>query len=135
LRRVITPLLLLAFLVCGCTTTVDGSGSGSSSVSSSQSSGSNTSSSTSNSNSTQRNTNCVNGDCTISLSGEQTFRLDVGRLERQVRVGPIGEGEVTLSVGPEQVVAAEGDTVVLDGVQFAVSEVADGAVEMSAQAA
>lgn len=128
MRRVIVPTLLLVLLpVIGCSTSVAGSASSSTSTSSNSDGGGG--------GGTMRNTSCVNGDCSIALSGEQTFQLDVGRLERQVRVGPIGDGEVTLSVGYEQVVAAEGATVVLDGVSFTVEDVSDGAVEMSAQAA
>src|SRR3954468_22379102 len=43
-------------------------------------------------------TQCVNGVCQVSLSGEQTIEMEIGSFERDLRVGPIEPNAVTLSV-------------------------------------
>jgi hypothetical protein len=45
---------------------------------------------------------CVDGVCSISLSGEQTVDVEFGSFERSLRVAPTEAGAVTVSARGEQ---------------------------------
>jgi hypothetical protein len=58
---------------------------------------------------------CTNGTCAISLTGEQTLEVEIGSVERDLRVSPIEPTAVTLSArGDRERVTAGGATTVGD---------------------
>jgi hypothetical protein len=78
-------------------------------------------------------TQCVNGVCEISLSGEQTIELEIGSFERDLRVGPIEPGAVTLSVRGDEARLAPGESAQLGGLQIRLKSVAPPNAELEAQ--
>jgi len=80
-------------------------------------------------------TRCVNGDCQISLSGEQTIELEIGSFERDLRVGPIEPAAVTVSVRGDQARLAPGESAQLGGLQIQVTTVSGRDVELQVQRA
>jgi hypothetical protein len=75
-------------------------------------------------------TQCVNGVCQVSLSGEQTIELEIGSFERDLRVGPIEPNAVTLSVRDDQARLAPGESAQLGGLQIRVKSVSPPATEL-----
>lgn len=75
-------------------------------------------------------TQCVNGVCQVSLSGEQTIELEIGSFERDLRVGPIEPNAVTLSVRGDQARLAPGESAQLGGLQIRVKSVSPPAAEL-----
>lgn len=84
---------------------------------------------------TSRNTRCTNGDCTITLTGEQRFELEIGSFERDVRVGPIAASEVTLSVRADSVALSPGESATVGGVAFTLDSVSGRDVVLHARRA
>jgi hypothetical protein len=75
-------------------------------------------------------TQCVNGVCQVSLSGEQTIELEIGSFERDLRVGPIEPNAVTLSVRDDQARLAPGESAQLGRLQIRVKSVSPPATEL-----
>ncbi len=65
----------------------------------------------------------MNGVCEISLSGEQTVELEIGSFERDLRVGPIEPGAVTLSVRGDEARLGPGGSAQLGGLQIQLKSV------------
>ena len=84
---------------------------------------------------TSRSTRCVNGTCTISLSGEQRFEVEIGRFERDMRVGPIAPTEVTVSVRGAQAVLGPGESATLGGLAVTVDSIAGRDVQLQVRRA
>jgi hypothetical protein len=80
-----------------------------------------------------QSTQCVNGHCRISLSGEQTIELEIGSFERDLRVGPIEPDAVTLSVRGDQARLAPGESAQLGGLQIQVTSVDGRNAELEVQ--
>ena len=47
---------------------------------------------------TSHSTRCSGGECTVSLTGEQSVEIEIGTYERDLRVAPIEADAVTVSV-------------------------------------
>jgi hypothetical protein len=61
-------------------------------------------------NASSRSTRCTGGVCTVNLTGEQTVEVEIDRFERDLRVGPIETGAVTVSARGDAARLAVGDT-------------------------
>jgi hypothetical protein len=72
---------------------------------------------------TSHSTKCVNGTCSISLSGEQSIEIDVGPVERDLRIGPIEPAAVTVSARGDQARLAAGETGQVGGITVQVVSV------------
>jgi hypothetical protein len=75
-------------------------------------------------------TQCLNGVCQVSLSGEQTIEMEIGSFERDLRVGPIEPNAVTLSVRGDEARLAPGESAELGGLQVRVKSVSPPAAEL-----
>jgi hypothetical protein len=80
---------------------------------------------------TSHSTKCVNGTCTISLSGEQTIEVGIGRVERDLRVGPIEPGAVTVAARGDRARLAVGETGRVGGLTVQVVSVSGTDVQLS----
>lgn len=68
---------------------------------------------TSSSTATSSSTSCAGNVCKVDLSGAQTLDIELGSFERDLRVGPIEPGAVTVSaLGDQARLAADEDAVV-----------------------
>ncbi len=74
---------------------------------------------------TSHSSRCAGGTCTVNLTGEQTFEVDgTDGVERDLGVGPIEPGAVTLTVYGNQARLAPGQSARLDDVPVDVVSVA-----------
>jgi hypothetical protein len=74
---------------------------------------------------TSHSSRCAGGTCTVDLTGEQTFEVDgTDGVERDLGVGPIEPGAVTLTVYGNQARLAPGQSARLDDVPVDVVSVA-----------
>ena len=73
---------------------------------------------------TSHSSRCSGGTCTVNLTGVQTFEVDgTDGIERDLGVGPIEPGAVTLSVYGEQARLAPGQSGLVDAVPVEVVSV------------
>jgi hypothetical protein len=74
---------------------------------------------------TSHSSRCADGTCTVALTGEQTFEVDgTDGVERDLGVGPIEPGAVTLTVYGSRARLAPGQSARLDDVPVDVVSVA-----------
>jgi hypothetical protein len=74
---------------------------------------------------TSHSSRCSGGTCTVNLTGVQTFEVDgPDGVERNLGVGPIEPGAVTLSVYDQQARLAPGQSARIDEVPVEVVSVA-----------
>jgi hypothetical protein len=83
---------------------------------------------------TSHATKCVNGTCSITLSGEQTIGIDVGPVERDLRVGPIEPGSVTVAARGDQARLAAGETGQVGGITVQLVSVSGKDVQLVTRA-
>ena len=83
---------------------------------------------------TSHATKCVNDTCSITLSGEQTIGIDVGPVERDLRVGPIEPGAVTVSARGDQARLAAGESGQVGGITVQVVSVSGKDVQLVTRA-
>jgi hypothetical protein len=86
-------------------------------------------------NATSRSSRCVNGVCQISLTGEQTVEVEFGAFERDLRVGPIEPGAVTVSARGDQARLAVGEAGPVGGLTVRVLSVSGGDVGLEVRRA
>lgn len=79
---------------------------------------------------TSHATKCVNDTCSITLSGEQTIGIDVGPVERDLRVGPIEPGAVTVSARGDLARLAAGESGQVGGITVQVVSVSGKDVQL-----
>ena len=73
---------------------------------------------------TSHTVNCVNASCTVNLTGAQTLEVDPGvGVERDLRVGPIEPGVVTVGVAGDEARLTPGTVVHLSDLQVELTSV------------
>ncbi|MBW0117711.1 hypothetical protein [Pseudonocardia abyssalis] len=73
---------------------------------------------------TSRSSSCVNGVCTVSLSGEQTVEIEIGPFERDLRVAPITPDAVTVTARGESADLSPGESAEVGGLLVRVDTIA-----------
>ncbi|GAA3231395.1 hypothetical protein GCM10017691_25280 [Pseudonocardia petroleophila] len=73
---------------------------------------------------TSRSSSCVNGVCTVSLSGEQTVEIEIGSFERDLRVAPITPESVTVSARGDSADLTPGESAEVGGLVVRVDSIA-----------
>lgn len=84
---------------------------------------------------TSRTTSCTGGVCTVGLSGEQTVEIEIGRVERDLRVAPIEADAVTVSVRGDSARLRVGESAPLGGLLVRVDGIAGQEVDLLVQPA
>ncbi|CAA9385956.1 MAG: hypothetical protein AVDCRST_MAG66-602 [uncultured Pseudonocardia sp.] len=84
---------------------------------------------------TSRTSSCINGVCTVGLSGEQTVDLEIGRVEHDLRVAPIEADAVTVSVRGDAARLRVGESAPLGGLLVRVDGIAGQEVDLLVQPA
>jgi hypothetical protein len=82
---------------------------------------------------TSRSSSCVNGTCTIGLSGEQTVEIEIGSFERDLRVGPIRPDAVTVSARGEAADIGVGGSAQVGGLLVRVDSISGRDVGLQVQ--
>jgi hypothetical protein len=84
---------------------------------------------------TSHSSRCVNGTCSISLSGEQSVDVEFGGLERTLRVAPIEPTAVTLSARGDSARVPTGQTAEVGGLAVQVVSIAGRDVQLTVSSA
>lgn len=82
---------------------------------------------------TSRSSSCVNGVCTVSLSGEQTVEIEIGSFERDLRIAPITPAAVTVSARGDAAELAPGESAEVGGLLVRVDAISGRDVELQVQ--
>lgn len=82
---------------------------------------------------TTRTSSCVNEVCTISLSGEQTVEVEIGSLERDLRVSDITADAVTVSARGDAADLGPGESARVGGLLVRVDSIAGSDVGLNVQ--
>jgi hypothetical protein len=80
---------------------------------------------------TSHTSRCTNGTCAISLSGEQSLDVEVGRLERTLRVSPIEPTAVTVSARGDSARVPAGGSAEVGDLAVRVDSIAGRDVELT----
>jgi hypothetical protein len=80
---------------------------------------------------TSHTSRCTNGTCAISLSGEQSLDVEVGRLERTLRVSPIEPTAVTVSARGDSARVPAGGSAEVGDLAVRVESIAGRDVELT----
>lgn len=78
---------------------------------------------------TSHSTRCSGGTCTVALSGAQSIEIELGGLERDLRVDPAGDA-VTVAVRGESARLAAGESAPVGGLLVRVDSVAGQDAEL-----
>ena len=84
---------------------------------------------------TSHTTSCSGGTCTVGLSGEQTVEIEIGRVERDLRVAPIEADAVTVSVRGDAARLRVGESAPVGGLLVRVDGIAGQDVDLQVQQA
>jgi hypothetical protein len=82
---------------------------------------------------TTRTSTCVDEVCTISLSGEQTVEVEIGSLERDLRVSGITTDAVTVSARGEAADLGIGESARVGGLLVRVDSISGSDVGLNVQ--
>lgn len=80
---------------------------------------------------TSRSSSCSGGVCSISLSGEQTVEVEIGSLERDLRVSAITPAAVTVSARGDSATLAPGESAPVGGLLVRVDGIDGRDVELN----
>ncbi|MHA6783601.1 hypothetical protein ACVGOW_21820 [Pseudonocardia saturnea] len=82
---------------------------------------------------TSRSSSCVNGVCTVSLSGEQTVEIEIGSFERDLRVSAITPEAVTVSARGDAADLGPGESAEVGGLLVRVDSISGRDVGLNVQ--
>jgi len=82
---------------------------------------------------TSRSSSCTNGVCSISLNGEQTVEVEIGRFERDLRVSGIAPDAVTVSARGDAATLAPGESAAVGGLLVRVDAISGRDVDLNVQ--